>query len=111
VNTTFTTKFNYQLETKKPLQHDPQIELQLPYSVTITTAPPILDTQSGKTQIESTDTVDPATGNLHLTILLEKRGQPELSDFSCTIVAHATAQPMCLAGRTLPHYAAGRRPL
>ena len=40
-----------------------------------------------------------------------KRGQPELSNFSCTIVAHATAQPMCVTGRTLSHHAAGRRPL
>ena len=25
----------------------------------------------------------------------DKRGQPELSDLSCTILAHATAKPMC----------------
>ena len=39
-----------------------------------------------------------------------KRGQPELSDFSCTILAHATAEPMRLARSTVPHYPAGRRP-
>jgi TonB family protein len=46
VNTIFTTKFKYQIETKRPLQTDPQIELQLPYSVTITTVPPIIDSQA-----------------------------------------------------------------
>ena len=41
----------------------------------------------------------------------EKRGQPELSDFFCTILAHAAPKSMCVAGSTLPHYTAGRRPL
>src|SRR6185312_2967932 len=42
-----------------------------------------------------------------LTILTRnwtKRGQPELSDFSCTILAHATAKSMCLARSALPHH-------
>src|SRR6185437_11161613 len=43
---------------------------------------------------------------LHLAmgIAWTKRGQPELSDFSCTILAHATAKSMCLARSALPHH-------
>lgn len=77
VNTTLTTKFNYRIETEKPLSTDPIIKLQLPYSVTITTVPPIIDSQSAQTaQVQSTDFVDPNTGNLHLTIPLVAAAKP-----------------------------------
>lgn len=61
---TFTTKFIYQIETKnKSLNSlNSKVELELPLLVKITTAPPVLDTQ------HSAATVDPATGNLRLTI-------------------------------------------
>jgi TonB family protein len=43
---TFTTKFVYQLATrKKPLASDSKVELELPLLVRITTAPVVLDTQ------------------------------------------------------------------
>jgi hypothetical protein len=63
-------------------------------------------------QILLNRTRDAGEMNTVRTMLLKKKGDaPELSDFSCTIVAHATARPMCVTGRTLSHHAAGRRPL
>ena len=45
VNTTFTTKFVYQLETKEQLDpQNPKVELQLPLIVKITAVPVQLDT-------------------------------------------------------------------
>jgi|SRR5579859_218094 len=78
VNTTFTTKFIYQLETKERLLADPRIESQLPFLVKITTVPPVLDTQNAQSAraMESTDTVDPATGNLRMTIPLVATAKP-----------------------------------
>ena len=49
VNATFTTKFTYQLETKKPLDpQNPRVELQLPLLVKITAVPVTLDSQKGR---------------------------------------------------------------
>jgi hypothetical protein len=71
VNTTFTTKFVYQLARKEQLLADPKIELQLPLLVKITTKPPLLDTSR-----ESAETVDPATGNLRMTVPLVATTKP-----------------------------------
>jgi len=50
VNTTFTTKFVYQLAGKEQLLADPKIELQLPLLVKITTKPPLLDASRASVQ-------------------------------------------------------------
>jgi TonB family protein len=71
-NGTFTTQFIYQLETKKKGLNslNSRVELELPLLVKITAVPPLLDTQHS----ESADRVDPATGNLRMTIpLVAKR--------------------------------------
>ena len=49
VNATFTAKFIYRLETKKPLDpQNPKVELQLPLLVKITAVPVTLDGQAGQ---------------------------------------------------------------
>ncbi len=76
---TFTTKFIYQLETKKPLDPlNPKVELQLPLLVKITAKPVALDSQKGDRAkaTESTDTADPATGNLRVTVPLVATTKP-----------------------------------
>ncbi len=73
-NGTFTTKFVYQIETKKKGLNslNSRVELELPLLVKITAVPPLLDTQHS----EGADAVDPATGNLHLTIPLVATAKP-----------------------------------
>lgn len=48
VNTRFSTKFIYRIETNKQFLADPRIELELPLRVVITTVPPLLDTTGVK---------------------------------------------------------------
>jgi hypothetical protein len=66
VNATFTTKFIYQLD---PGSANPpgnsKIELELPSLVKITAVPVVIDCQS---QVQSSETLDPKTGNLQLQI-------------------------------------------
>lgn len=66
VNATFTTKFIYQLDAASPNPPgNPKIELELPSLVKITAVPVVLDSQKS---VQSSETVDPKNGNLHLTI-------------------------------------------
>ena len=71
---TFTTKFIYQIETKKKGLNslNSRVELELPLLVKITAVPPLLDTQHS----QNAATMDPATGNLHLTIPLVATAKP-----------------------------------
>jgi hypothetical protein len=75
VNATFTTKFICQLEPASPNPPgNPKIELELPSLVKITAVPVVLDSQS---QIQSSETVDPKNGNVHLTIPVMATAKPK----------------------------------
>jgi len=87
VNATFTTKFTYQLETKKPLDpQNPKVELQLPLLVKITAVPVTLDSQKGQSAkgADSSDAVDSKTvaGGPVAAGVMRMEGAPHVG-FTC----------------------------
>ena len=77
--TTFLVTYVYQLEDKKkplPENENPRVELGLPRFVKITARPFKPQCDDCRTQSRNSESTDPATGNLHLTVpLVAKRGQ------------------------------------
>jgi TonB family protein len=79
-DTKFVVKYVYRIEGKETLAlENPKIELELPRLVKVTarpTKPTCSDCRAQSRSGENTDTVDPATGNLRVTVPLVATTKP-----------------------------------